>query len=112
MNRKISPDTDFEISFLKGSGPGGQNRNKRETGVRARDKVTGIVAMATERRSQTQNLHLAIERLYEKLEVYYHVPISRIPTRKTRASVRQRVQDKRRQSTRKQGRSKKIADFD
>lgn len=108
MNRKITPATDFDISFLKGSGPGGQNRNKRETGVRAKDRVTGLVAMATERRSQNQNLNLAIERLYRKLEAYYHVPIPRVATRRTRSSVRQRLSDKRRQSRTKEGRGKKI----
>ncbi len=27
-------ETDLEIVHLKGSGPGGQNRNKRQTGIR------------------------------------------------------------------------------
>ena len=88
MHPAKKPRMALEISYLKGSGPGGQNRNKRMTGVRAKDAITGIVAMATERRSHMQNQNLAIERLYAKLEEYYRVPIPRIETRKTASSVR------------------------
>lgn len=108
MESKKKPTVDLEVSFLKGSGPGGQNRNKRMTGVRARDLVTGIFAMATERRSQAQNRVLAIERLYQKLEDFYHVPLPRVPTKKTPSSMRRRLSEKRHHARNKQERRKKI----
>ena len=50
---------DIVIQFLRASGPGGQHRNKTETGVRLRHIPTGIVVTATERRSRRQNLEVA-----------------------------------------------------
>ena len=43
-----------EVRFVRGSGPGGQHRNKTETGVQMTHPPTGIVVSATERRSVTQ----------------------------------------------------------
>lgn len=98
---------EVEITHYKGSGPGGQNRNKRMTGVRIRHLATGIVAEATERRSQGQNLAAAWERLEEKLARHYFRPKKRVPTRKTRASQVRRVEAKRGQSERKKSRARK-----
>jgi len=98
---------DVEITHYKGSGPGGQNRNKRMTGVRIRHLPTGIVAEATERRSQGQNLAAAWERLEEKLARHFFRPKKRVPTRKTRSSQVRRVEAKRGISERKKSRSQK-----
>ena len=57
-----------EMEFVRASGPGGQHRNRRETGVRLTHVPTGLVVMATERRSQAENRRLALERMVEKLE--------------------------------------------
>jgi hypothetical protein len=58
-----------QFSFLRRSGPGGQNRNKVETAVVALHTPTGIIAEANEERSQDANRKQAIRRLRLKLAV-------------------------------------------
>lgn len=53
--------------FLKTSGPGGQNKNKRETAVRLTHIPTGLQVVADGERSQGQNRQVAWERLEAKL---------------------------------------------
>lgn len=103
-------DSDIEITFYKGSGPGGQNRNKRETGVRIVHLPTGITVTATERRSQPQNLEAAKERLTERLERHYHRPKARRATKATRGSVERRIQSKKSRSSVKN--TRRSRDFD
>lgn len=52
-----------EMDFFKSSGPGGQHRNKRESAVRLKHLPSGIIAQATEDRSQHKNRAVAIARL-------------------------------------------------
>ena len=49
------------------SGPGGQHRNKVETGIFVRHLPSGVEASATERRSQEQNRRQALFRLRIRL---------------------------------------------
>jgi peptide chain release factor len=64
MGQKIAiRKQDVHVQYFKASGPGGQHRNKVETGVRLTDSQTGIVVSATNSRSQTQNKKLAWQRL-------------------------------------------------
>jgi hypothetical protein len=51
------------VVFGRGSGPGGQHRNKVETAVRITHTPTGVSGAAGERRSQGQNQHTALRRL-------------------------------------------------
>lgn len=54
---------DCAVERIRRSGPGGQHRNKVETGIRLRHRPTGLAAQATERRSQAENLKSAVDRL-------------------------------------------------
>jgi protein subunit release factor B len=95
---------DLEITFFKGSGPGGQHKNKRETAVRIRHVPTGITAAATEERSQARNREVALERLFEALARLRRRRKRRIATRPTRASRERRLEGKKLRGERKASR--------
>ena len=71
-----------DIRRQRRSGPGGQHRNKVETGIVIRHRPTEIEASATERRNQEQNRQMAIQRLRLRLavEVRRGVNTSRVPS--------------------------------
>jgi len=51
------------VRRVRRSGPGGQHRNKVETGVVIRHQPTGVAAEASERRSLAENQRVALTRL-------------------------------------------------
>jgi len=58
---------DLLIEPVKGSGSGGQKRNKTCSGIRMTHIPTGISVRCDEERMQSQNLKLAFKRLADKL---------------------------------------------
>jgi len=95
-----------EVRFVRGSGPGGQHRNKTETGVQITHPPSGIVVTATERRSQSQNKAVAMQRLVEKLKALNFRPKKRRATRPTRGSQLRRLNKKKQRSATKTARRK------
>jgi protein subunit release factor B len=89
---------DVVVEFVKAGGPGGQHRNKSETGVRLLHTPTGIIVTATERRERTRNLALAWERLEAALERRARRPKPRKKTRPPRASKERRLAEKARRA--------------
>jgi hypothetical protein len=65
--------TNCSIKRTRGSGPGGQHRNKVETAIVITHDPTGIVGQATEKRSQLKNRNTAIERLRVNLALAIRV---------------------------------------
>ena len=63
-----------ELRTQRRSGPGGQHRNKTSSGAFLLHRPTGIVAEATERRSQAENRDVALSRLRLKLAVEIRSP--------------------------------------
>src|SRR3990167_7977023 len=55
----------FRVDTLRGSGPGGQNRNKRETAVRITHIASGASSYCDEEREQLQNKRRAFDRLHK-----------------------------------------------
>lgn len=98
---RASLERDCDVDFFIASGPGGQNRNKVETGVRLTHRPSGIVVTATERRSQAQNREAAFARMAQRLEEAQRVPTPRTPTKPTAASRERRLEEKRRAGERK-----------
>ena len=58
-----------DVRRTRASGPGGQHRNKVETGIEITHRPTGLVAVGYERRSQEQNRRVAVRRLRQLLAI-------------------------------------------
>src|SRR5229473_2922324 len=100
-----SLERDSDVEYFIASGPGGQHRNKVETGVRLVHRPSGISVTATERRSQHANREVAFARMQARLEEFQHVETPRKPTRPTAASRERRISEKRVSGLRKKLRS-------
>ena len=67
---KITFDmNDIKIDLMRSSGPGGQNVNKVESGVRLTHIPTGIIVKCIMTRDQKQNLKVAKEIMQAKLDL-------------------------------------------
>src|SRR5262245_15453839 len=83
-----------EVTTFRASGPGGQHRNRTESAVRLRHLPTGLVVVATERRSQHQNRAVALERLARKLAERRRRRRPRVATKVPTSAARRRVDEK------------------
>lgn len=82
----------FELQPFKGSGKGGQHRNKVETAMRIVHKPSGAFAESQEFKSQAQNKKAAFKRLTEtkKFKIWLKLKVSEMTQGKT---IEQTVQE-------------------
>ena len=121
---RISIDeSEISETFIRSSGPGGQNVNKLSTAVQLRfdvrnspslpddvrmrlERLAGrrltnegvLVLIAQNHRTQERNRADALERLLELIREAAVRPVPRRPTRPTRASKERRIEGKKRRS--------------
>ncbi len=69
-------ESQCEFRRTRGSGPGGQHRNRVATAIVVKHLPSGITAQASERRSQHENRQVAIDRLRVKLAIELRRPIA------------------------------------
>lgn len=64
-----------EVDRYRASGPGGQHRNKTESAVRLRHKLTGLSAIGEDSRSQAENKIHAVRRLRSAIALAVREPV-------------------------------------
>ncbi len=123
------PLDEFEFSYARSGGPGGQNVNKVNSKAVMRWNVTaspslpddvrerflgtfGSRVLATgellitseESRDQVRNKELCLEKLAEMLRAVARPPKTRRPTKPSKGSIRRRLENKQQNSQRKANR--------
>jgi protein subunit release factor B len=68
IKETILTKKDLKITPIRGSGPGGQHRNKNYTGIRISHGESGATGEATDSKSQDKNLTNAFKRLIDSAE--------------------------------------------
>ena len=123
------PLREITLRASRSSGPGGQHANVTASRVEASFDVAAspsltdaqkqrviarcgprVTAVAQDARSQARNRELALERLQRRLTSALATQRPRHATRPTQASVRRRLEGKRRKSERKRGRRRPTSD--
>ncbi len=124
------PDSELSITFVRASGPGGQNVNKVATAAQLRFDLAGspslgpgvkarmrplsgrrlsedgaLLIIARNHRTQEGNRREALERLADLIRQALVPPKPRKATRPTRASKERRLDSKARRQRTKRGRS-------
>ena len=119
MKPLVLPDADISITFVRATGPGGQNVNKLSTAAQLRFDVAGttvldeaskarlrvlagrrvtdedeLLIIARNHRTQEGNRREALARLQALVEAARIAPVPRRATRPTRASKQRRLQTK------------------
>jgi ribosome-associated protein len=120
INARIAVDErEIDESFVRASGPGGQNVNKLSTAVQLRFDVRGspalpgdvkarlerlagtrltrdgvLVIIAQRHRTQARNRQDALDRLVDLIRRAATAPVPRRPTKPTRASRERRIESK------------------
>lgn len=103
-------DCDIKLEFYRATGPGGQHRNTTDSAVRIRHLPTGIVAQASESRSQWENRTMALKRLQALLERRERKIKARIATKVPKRVKEERLSDKRQAAEKK--RQRKVSSED
>lgn len=103
-NQTIFRWKDCKVENIRASGPGGQHRNRRETGIRLTHEPTGIVVTAVEQRERFRNLVNAKKRMQKALEKFYYRNPKRIPTHIPQWVDEQRLKAKHEKARKKKSR--------
>ncbi len=65
-----------EVDRYRASGPGGQHRNKTESAVRLRHRLSGVSAIGEDSRSQAENKMFAVRRLRSAIALELREPVT------------------------------------